>query len=208
MIDSKVKHKDLSLSTKKFIKHVRKHLAEYGMSLVWGRGDTVHCGGYTSSAYFCEGEKMIRVARKNALWLESLVHEYGHFTQWLDGSKIYKKSDRAIINIDKWFNRETVGKVRLSKSFRTVREMERDCEIKSCRIARKFKLPIRSNGYARRANIYIYSHWIMEEKQKFWAYSREPMHSKYILSLVPNNFRTHTHKTIPVNIYKALSKYV
>jgi hypothetical protein len=178
------------------------------MTLIWGQGYTVHCGGYTSSAYFSEQERVIRVAKKNNLWLEALVHEYGHFLQWLEKSKIYKKSDSALIYVDKWFSREKIQKKRLENAFNIVREMERDCEIKACRIAKKFKLPINLHGYARRANVYIYSHWIMEEEQKFWAFRRDPMASKYILSLMPDNFRVHTHKRIPDKIHKALAGYL
>lgn len=204
----KSKHIANYKSVKRFIKHIKKHLAEYKMRLIWGQGYTVQCGGYTSSAYFSEDERVIRVARKNNLWLESLVHEYAHFLQWLDKSKIYKQSDSALTYIDKWFFREKIQKKRLEKAFYIVREMERDCEIRACRIAKKFRLPINLHGYARRANVYIYSHWFMEQEQKFWAFRRDPMTSRYILSLMPSNFRVHAHRKIPARIHKALAGYL
>ena len=202
------KGQKLSKKTKNFVSHVKAHLAEHNMTLIWGRGCTVQCGGYTSNAYFSEYEGVIKVARKNSYWLESLVHEYGHFLQWLSSSPVYKNSNNAILNIDKWFKRKKITKTRLKNSFRIVREMERECEILSCQLSKKYHLPINRKGYAKRANIYIYSHWIMEQQQKFWAFRRDPMSSRYILSLMPSNFRIHAHKKIPNKIQKALEGYL
>lgn len=208
MIRTKNKRQRLNEKTKKFIKHVKEHLAKYNMKLVWGRGEFVQCGGYTSNAYFSEGDGVIKVARKNPYWLESLVHEYGHFLQWINRSPIYKNSHNAILNIDKWFQRENIAKNRLKKSFTVVREMERECEILACKLSKQYQLPINRRGYARRANVYIYSHWIMEQQQKFWAFRRDPMSSRYILSLMPANFRVHAHRKIPTKIQKALEGYL
>jgi hypothetical protein len=48
----------------------------------------------------------------------------------------------------------------------------------------------------------------MEQEQKFWAFRRDPMTSRYILSLMPPNFRVHTHRKIPARIHKALAGYL
>lgn len=205
-----VKHsnqKNKNIHVNAFMKHVKNHLSEYGMKVIWGRGMSVHCGGYTSSAYFSEEEKMIKIAKNNDLWLESLVHEYGHFIQWVNSSPIYAKSDKAIINVEKWFLRKKMSKMKITKSFQILREMERNCEMIASKTAKRFKLPINKFGYAKRANIYIYSHWVMEEKKKFWSYRIDPFRSRYILSLVPNDFRTQTHKKIPEKIKHALLGY-
>ena len=63
----KSKHIANYKSVKRFIKHIKKHLAEYKMRLIWGQGYTVQCGGYTSSAYFSEDERVIRVEIKKAI---------------------------------------------------------------------------------------------------------------------------------------------
>ena len=62
---------------------------------------------------------MIKIAKNNDLWLESLVHEYGHFIQWVNSSPIYAKSDKAIINVEKWFLRKKMSKMKIKKSFQT-----------------------------------------------------------------------------------------
>lgn len=198
----------ISKKVRKFISHVENHISQWGVSLVWGRGSNIQCFGYTAAACFCEDDKVIKVASKNSFWLDNLVHEYAHFLQWIEGNKLFKLSGDAIIDIDNWFNKEEISKSKLSRSFYILRSMERDCEMKASKIAKKFKLPIRTQAYARRANFYIYTHWIMEKERKFWAYSRDPMESKYIMSLMPNNFRKQTHKSIPPKILKALTYYI
>lgn len=202
-----VNGKKLNKNVSRFISHVEEHLSQWGVRIIWGRGRSVHCYGYTSAGFFCDEDKVIKIASKNTFWLDTIVHEYAHFLQWIEGSHLFRKSGHAIHNVDQWFNREEITKKRLSRSFYIIRSMERDCEIRACRLARKFDLPIRKEGYAKRANLYIYTHWIMEEKRKFWAYKKDPMQSKYILSLMPNNFRMHTHKRIPPKILKALVGY-
>lgn len=208
MIRHKKTHYNLNNKVKEFINHVKEHLAQYDMELLWGRGFTVHCGGYTSSAYFSEYQGVIKVAKGNHFWLESLVHEYAHFLQWLNNCPVFKKADKAIMNVDKWFSRKKIDQNELKKSFEILRTMERDCEMMACKIAKRFKLPINTNGYIKRANLYIYTHWMMEKHQKFWAFRRDPMNSRYILSLMPSNFRARSHKRIPTKIEKALEGYI
>jgi len=200
--------KRISKRVYKFIKFVKSHLSEWGVAIVWGRGNSVQCNGCTAAGFFSDEELVMKIATKNEFWLDTLIHEYAHFLQWIEGNTLFKKSARAIENVEDWFNREEVGARRLSRSFSIIRAMERDCEMKACKIAKKFKLPIDPRGYARRANLYIYTHWIMEQERRFWAYKKNPLHSKYILSLMPNNFKKHTHKRIPPKILKALNSYV
>jgi hypothetical protein len=37
---------------RQFVRHVKNHLAEYGMNLVIGRGKLVNVGGYRCVGYF------------------------------------------------------------------------------------------------------------------------------------------------------------
>ncbi len=71
-----------------FVKHIRKHLEEYGFSLVFGKGRRVNVGGARCEGYFNYGktkkERRIVVARKSQTWLYVLAHEYCHFLQWLE----------------------------------------------------------------------------------------------------------------------------
>lgn len=52
-----------------FVKHIRKHLEEYGFSLVFGKGRRVNVGGARCEGYFNYG----KTKKKDALLLRERV---------------------------------------------------------------------------------------------------------------------------------------
>lgn len=190
---------------KKFVRHVRKHLREHGCRLVMGRGREVNCGGYRTSGYFNDGDGEIRVGRKASLWFETLLHEYCHFLQWIEKSPVYRRSDKSNAIIDNWFNGKQYSNKVIDRSFDVVREMERDCEMRTIRLIKKHNLPVNVERYTRMANCYIYAHYFMREYRKFWPFETDLMHSPNVISQMPANFRAQSHKKIPRRVYDVLA---
>ena len=190
-----------------FVSHVKNHLAQYGMRLVIGRGRLLNCGGYRCEGFFNDGEKMIKIARHSANFLETLVHEYCHFLQYINNSKIYSKSDKAIIMVDSWFAGKEFPEDKLKKAFFIIRSMERDCEKRALKLIKKFNLEIDSKMYAKRANCYIYSHFLMEKTRKFYAYKKSPYRSPLVLKIMPSSMAVLSHRTIPPKIYSMLESF-
>jgi len=196
----------LTTADRNFIKFVQSHVREYGVKIIWGRGKDVNCGGYRASALFDESNKVIRVARQSPLWLINLIHEYAHFLQWIDGSEIFRKSNNSGIIIDNWFAGKEYSAFILKRAFLTVREMERDCEMRAAELIRKYNLSIHKRTYIKYANLYIYTHFIMEDTRKYYSYKRSPYRSFRLLNAVSDSFKVKSHKHIPKNIYKNLYK--
>ena len=111
-----------------FVSYVKNHLAQYGMRLIIGRGKSINCGGYRCEGYFSDYEKTIKIAKHGTNFLETLVHEYCHFLQYINNCKIYQKSDKAICMVDEWFAGKEFPQDKLQRSFFIIRAMERDCE--------------------------------------------------------------------------------
>ena len=190
-----------------FVRHVKNHLAQYGMRLVIGRGRLLNCGGYRCEGYFNEGEKVIKIAKLATNFLETLVHEYSHFLQYINNSKIYKKSDKAILMVDAWFAGKEFSEEQIKRSFFIIRAMERDCEKRAVKLIEKFNLQIDSKMYAKRANCYIYSHFLMEKTRKFYSYKKSPYRSPIVLKIMPSSLAVLSHKTIPPKIYSVLESF-
>jgi len=190
-----------------FVSHVKHHLAQYGMRLVIGRGKLLNCGGYRCEGYFNEGEKIIKIAKQATNFLETLVHEYCHFLQYINNSKIYLKSDKAILMVDAWFAGKEFNQEKLEKAFFIIRAMERDCEKRAIKIIKKFNLQIDTKMYAKRANCYIYSHFLMEKTRKFYAYKKSPYRSPIVLKIMPSSMAVLSHRTIPPKIYSMLESF-
>ena len=190
-----------------FVRHVKDHLAQYGMRLVIGRGRLLNCGGYRCEGFFNDQEKMIKIARHSANFLETLVHEYSHFLQYINNSKIYQKSDKAILMVDDWFAGKDFPEDKLRRSFFIIRAMERDCEKRAVKLIKKFNLQIDEKLYTKRAHCYIYSHFLMEKTRKFYAHKKSPYRSSVVLKIMPTSMAVLSHKSIPPKVYSVLESF-
>lgn len=197
----------MQLRNHQFVRHVKNHLAQYGMRLVIGRGRSLNCGGYRCEGYFNDKEKIIKIAKFATNFLETLVHEYSHFLQYINNSKIFHKSDKAIIMVDSWFAGKEYPEEQLKRSFFIIRAMERDCEKRAVKLIKKFNLQIDTKLYAKRANCYIYSHFLMEKTRKFYAYKKSPYRSPLVLKIMPSSMAVLSHKSIPPKIYSVLESF-
>ena len=194
-------------SNRQFVKFVRSHLAEYGMKLIIGRGKHVNTDGFRCSGYFDESGGTIAVARKSNEFMQVLVHEYCHFLQYINNSKIYKKCYDASFIVDQWLKGKNYPIKKVKRAFFLVRAMERDCERRALKIIKEFNLKIDSKMYAKRAHVYIYSHFLMEKTRKFDSFKRNPYYSKYVLKIMPSNMAVLSHKSIPPKIYSMLESF-
>ena len=197
----------MSIMDHQFVSHVKNHLAQYGMRLVIGRGRLLNCGGYRCEGFFNDQEKMIKIARHSANFLETLVHEYSHFLQYINNSKIYNKSDKAILMVDEWFAGKEFPQDKLRRSFFIIRAMERDCEKRAVKLIKKFNLQIDEKLYTKRAHCYIYSHFLMEKTRKFYAYKKSPYRSSVVLKIMPSSMAVLSHKSIPPKVYSVLESF-
>jgi hypothetical protein len=190
-----------------FVRFVRKHLAQYNMKLIIGRGKRINCNGCRCEGYFDESKGIIKVAGQDQYFLQTLLHEYCHFLQYLKQLKVYKQSDKAGIIVENWFLGKDYNKKTLKNAFFRVRAMERDCEKRAVKLIDHFNLDIDKKLYAKRANCYIYSHFIMEKKRKYGTYKKSPYFSKNVLKIMPSNMAVLSHRSIPPKIYSMLESF-
>ena len=185
-----------------FIQMVRNDLSEYGFKLIVGKGKQINGGNCRVSGYFSEVTKEIRVARYNNDFLPTLVHEYSHFQQYAEG-KFTAAGDAADL-LECWFGGKDYAEREVSRAFSVIRSCERDAERRSVDLIKYYELPVNLDLYIRRANCYIYAHYIMHRYRKFWAFKRDPFRSHTVLALMPNNFRAQSHQILPPEIDTAL----
>jgi hypothetical protein len=190
-----------------FVRFVKQHLAEYGMRLIIGRGKYVNTGHGRCEGYFNEIEKIIRIGGNNQYFLQTLVHEYAHFLQYINQVQVYTKSDKAGLIVENWFKGREYDKKTLKRAFLLVRAMERDCEKRALKLIDEFNLKIDKKLYAKRANCYIYTHFLMEKTRKYGTYRKSPYFSKYVLKIMPSNMAVLSHRSIPPKIYSILESF-
>lgn len=188
---------------RQFVKHVRDHLAQYGMKLIIGKGKCVNVDGFRCSGCFDESGKAIRIAR-HCKFLPVLVHEYCHFLQYINNSKVYEKSYKASTIVDGWLKGKNYAPKEVKRAFFIVRAMERDCEKRAVRLIELFQLNIDKEMYAKRAHVYIYSHFMMEKSRKFYSFKRNPYYCQSVLRIMPSTMAVMSHVSIPSKVYSVL----
>jgi len=199
----------MKTNTKQFVTHVRNHLAEYGFTLYLGRGKRVNSGeNWRCEGFFDIDTKCIKVGKGGVQWLETLVHEYAHFLQWLDSSdSLVEREDRAARIVQDYLH---AGKGELNpaivKAFHSVMLFERDTEMRAVKCIQKHKLDIEMSKYIKRANMYIYSHYVNMFLRK-WNFKKSPYRSSKVMSEMPDTFRAKAHKSCPRKIFELLEAY-
>jgi hypothetical protein len=146
------------------------------------------------------------VAQGNPHWLETLLHEYAHFRQWVEqASHVYYADNAAASVVHDYLHRgKAVAPAVLRRAFSRVMRFERDAEMRAMRIAKAKGLPIDIQECARHANLYIYSHHLMRDTGR-WRSGRNPYRSWRIVDMMPTDFKAKAHTTIPGPVYNALS---
>lgn len=193
---------------KDFLKFVKNHLKEHGFKLIIGRGKMCNAGGFRVHAYFSEDTKQIRISSKCNNMLQYLAHEYAHFLQYLDKEPLYTKVDDALTIMDSWLNGKDYSQKTLERAFFQVRAMERDCEKRTVQLIRKWNLSIDEKEYTRKANTYIYAHFLMLEKRKWWPFKsvHAPYQSKPLQEAIADSFKVKSHEYCPPKVMKELRR--
>ena len=196
-----------------FVKHIRKHLEEYGFSLVFGKGKRVNVGGGRCEGYFNYGktkkERRIVVARKSQTWLYVLAHEYCHFLQWLEYPTWYSNkfdiSQDIVNNVSVGFINKKWSKRQIRNAFLLVAYNERDCERRTVKLLEKWGIPFNKDIYIKKANLYVYLHhmWMNSHslKTKFDVYK-----SAKLLNMLAGNFKVKSHLVVPKPVKELLNK--
>jgi hypothetical protein len=134
--------------------------------------DNLKCNGYF------DGKKLV-VATKNPLnlWLRILVHESCHIDQLLEDKEWYNNTNEHVSKIDKWLKDSKKDFKDKDESYRSVAELELDCEKRAINKIKKYNLPIDIKEYTKEANEYILG-YMKSKKTGKWDDGTEPLNKK------------------------------
>ena len=183
-------------ATQQFVKHVRTECKTHGIKFVLKRSknvvtpDKIKCVGYFDT----DSKKELVVAGGDRNWLLTLVHEYGHLTQWVEGCKEWKDTEK-IDNIDDWLNGIDVPNPK--KALAKTRDLELDNEKRSVKLIKKWELPIDIKVYIQKANAYVQFYNYIYYTRRWATPTNSPYRNPAIYGKMPTTFRMN---------YKTLSK--
>jgi hypothetical protein len=152
-------------------------------------------GNIKCSGYFDEEEPALAVATNRQDWLEILVHEYCHLTQWLDNGSIWKKGTTSLAYVFEWLAGADVKRV--NKHIDAARDLELDNEKRSVAMIKKWDLNIDTDSYIKKANAYVQFYNYMKQTRKWCVPNNSPYKNARVVDAMSTKFNLN---------YKKLSK--
>ncbi len=176
----------------KFVKHVRSECKKHGIKFLLKRSKYVIVSkSIRCSGWFDAEAKELVVAGKNRNWLATLVHEYGHLTQWVEQCKEWKAAE-DIDNIDDWLNGKEIKNPR--KALARTRDLELENEKRSVKIIKDWDLPIDIKDYTRRANAYVQFYNYIFYTRRWCTPKNSPYRNPKVYKFMPSVFKMNYKK--------------
>jgi hypothetical protein len=137
---------------------IKKDLKAYDGRILLYKGE--YCGGndrcYGMFEFSIKDIPIIKVAvgnKTNERWFGVLIHEYCHFLQWKEQSKIWKDFEESNFNIEDIINNPK----KFKKEILLLIRLEADCERRVIQLIRKYRL-FDEKEYAKEANAVLYKY--------------------------------------------------
>jgi len=171
-----------------FVKYVKSECRKHGIKFVLKYSKTVRTPENIKCTGYCEPDdlKELVVAKKDPNWLMTLVHEYGHLTQWADQSKEWTDS-YSIDNVDDWLNGKDMPNIK--KALAVTRDLELDNEKRSVKLIKEWNLPIDIKVYTRKANAYVQFYNYLHYTRRWCKPENSPSRNPKIWKKMPSTFR-------------------
>ena len=178
-----------------FIAHVKSECEKHGVEYRRFNApfveltESIKCSGFFSDGTDESFDHPILCfADERTDWLEILVHEYCHMTQWLDGDHfdLWGKAVDAIDFVDKWIGGEDISGI--EKYINISRDLELDNEKRAVEIFKKWDLPVDVDLYTKKANAYVNFYNYMKVSRKWSVPGNSPYTNKNIMEAMSSKF--------------------
>jgi len=184
-----------------FINHVKKICRIYGVkcslrnvSFVKMSGESVRCSGW-----FDEEKPELVVAMNRPDWIEILVHEYSHLTQWVEQIKLWKDAEVSLEKVWSWLDGKNCRNI--DKHIAVARDLELDNEKRSVKVIQTFGLKVNIDNYIRKANAYVNFYNWMRITRRWSKPNNSPYKNEAVKAAMSNKFNMN-YKTLPKKIEK------
>jgi hypothetical protein len=176
-----------------FLDHVKKECEKHDVKLTlrnvkyFRLSPKVTCGGY-----FDDVNKELACSTNREDWLDLLVHEYAHMTQWLDRDNcvewMNEQKFKSLEKLDEWLNGKT--KYRMKFHLGVCRDLELDNEKRTVELIKKFGLQkhIDIDFYTKKANAYVLFYNYMNFTRR-WCNTKNPFYkNNELIKKMSNKF--------------------
>lgn len=119
---------------------------------------------------------VIGINKPESQWLEVLLHEYSHFNQWRNQTKVWRQYTKLYKNYDD-------DKEESKDQIEATVNMESECEQDTIKLAKKLNYNLDIQSYIKKVNAYLLFYQIFQNERKW--YKNSPFEDDRILDLMP-----------------------
>jgi hypothetical protein len=181
----------------KFLEYAFDQLEVYGVDvLISTENYVIAPDGMKCNGFVVEDEKdpdkitfACAIGHPFKDWFITFIHEFCHFTQWRDGSKYWYNVDEDEILWDWVLNKKTkiTDMKKVDRQFKQARNLELDCERRTLKMIKRFKLPVDAKKYAKKSAAYVLFYDYMRIARKWYKIGKEPYKNTKLLRLMPTD---------------------
>jgi len=178
----------MNKNVQEFVNFVKSECKANGIKVdLRKRKYLVLSGNIKCSGYFDSEEKKLVVATEREDWVPILVHEFAHFTQWMDNCPVWRTSGNSLEAVDLWLGGKDVPNIK--KSLGKCRDLELDNEKRSVAIIKAWELPVDIKTYTQKANAYVQFYNWMFFTRRWCTPQNSPYKNPKIYGEMPTTFR-------------------
>lgn len=142
---------------------------------------------FPCSGFFDESNLVVATRKKNELdWVGTLIHESCHLDQCVEKCKEYIKDELGLFVVEDWIRGKQKDKNKAMRAFTRTIAMELDCEIRSVRKFKKYKIKFNEQEYIKQANAYLFSYVYAFVNKKWYPV---PYEQTCIVKHMPAKFK-------------------
>jgi hypothetical protein len=165
--------------------------------------DDIKCGGYFDDGSD-SGKPVLAFAQGREDFIELMVHEYCHMTQWLEGIELWKICSDSMTIIDEWLSGKDHPDKLVECAINNSRDLELDNEKRAVKIFKEWNIPVDLELYTKKANAYVNFYNYMKTTRKWSDPGNSPYTNKNILEAMSNKFDMNYQELTPglIELYK------
>jgi hypothetical protein len=165
--------------------------------------DDIKCGGYFDDGSD-SGKPVLAFAQGRGDFIELMVHEYCHMTQWLDGIELWEICSDSMNIIDEWLSGKDHPDKLVECAINNSRDLELDNEKRAVKIFKEWNIPVDLDLYTKKANAYVNFYNYMKTTRKWSNPGNSPYTNKNILEAMSDKFDMNYKELTPglIELYK------
>lgn len=199
------------MNEEKFLEDLNKKCEKHNITLYLPKKSVVDYENSTLkvSGYFSGDTETIAVAcgKPKEKYLPILIHESCHLDQYLEKcilwDNLYVGKTNTYDCMDRWIHGEEFSKKRMTDYINRCIDLEFDCEVRSVKKIKKYKIDINVEKYIQKANSYILFYNYIKQKRTWYLKGKEPYSIKEVWKKMPTKFLKDYHNNFDyIDLYE------